>query len=73
MKCGVCGGLLSAATTDLPFKINENTIVIVKALPILQCANCPEYVIDDKVLSWIDKILAKVEGDKELEIFRYAA
>jgi hypothetical protein len=45
----------------------------VKALPIFQCANCPEYVIDDKVLSWIDEILAKVEGGTELEIVRYAA
>jgi len=73
MKCSVCGGELSAATTDLPFKINENTIVIVKSLPILQCANCPEYVIDDKVLNWIDEILAKIEGGTELEIVRYAA
>ncbi len=73
MKCSVCGGELTTVKTDLPFKINENTIVIVKELPVLQCANCPEYLIEDRVLSWVDEILAKVEGGTELEIIRYAA
>ena len=73
MKCGVCGGEPKAATTDLPFKINENTIVIVKGLPVLQCTNCPEYLIDDEILRWVDEVLAKVEGGTELEIVRYAA
>jgi YgiT-type zinc finger domain-containing protein len=73
MKCGVCGGELGKATTDLPFKVNENTIVIVKDLPVLQCPNCPEYLIDDEILRWVDEVLAKVEGGTELEIVRYAA
>jgi len=73
MKCGICGGEQMTATTDLPFKTSDNTIVMVKGLPVLQCANCPEYLIDDKILSWVDEILAKVEGDTELEIIRYAA
>ena len=73
MKCGVCGGEIKTATTDLPFKVNENTIVIVKDLPVLQCVNCPEYLIDDEILRWVDEVLAKVEGGTELEIIRYAA
>jgi len=73
MKCGVCGGELKASKTDLPFKVTENAIVIVKALPVLQCDNCPEYLIEDKVMSWIDEVLARIEGGTELEIVRYAA
>jgi YgiT-type zinc finger domain-containing protein len=73
MKCGVCGGELKTASTDLPFKINEDTIVIVKGLPVLQCTNCPEYLIEDEILRWVDEVLAKVEGGTELEIVRYAA
>lgn len=73
MKCGVCGGELKTASTDLPFKINEDTIVIVKGLPVLQCTNCPEYLIEDEILPWVDEVLAKVEGGTELEIVRYAA
>ena len=30
MKCSVCGGELKIKTTDLPFKINDTTIVIIK-------------------------------------------
>ena len=73
MKCGTCGGELETATTDLHFKINENTIVILKGLPVLQCTNCPEYLIDDEIIRWVDEVLAKVEGGTELEIIRYAA
>ena len=72
MKCAVCGGELRMATTDLPFKVNDTTIVIVKGLPILQCASCPEYLIDDEVLRRVDEILARVERKTELEIVRYA-
>ena len=73
MKCAVCGGELTEAKTDLPFKVNGNTIVIVKALPVLQCGGCTEYLIEDKVLSWVDEVLAKVKCGTELEIVRYAA
>jgi len=73
MKCAVCGGELRAETTDLPFKVSETTIVILKGLPVVQCATCPEYLIEDEVLRRVDEILAKVEGGTELEIVRYAA
>ena len=73
MRCAVCGGEMRAATTDLPFKVSRTAIVIVKDLPVLQCATCPEYLIDDDVLRRVDEILARVEGGTELEIVRYAA
>jgi len=73
MKCSVCGGELRAAATDLPFKLTDTTIVILKELPVVQCAACPEYLIEDEVLRRVDEILARVEGGTELEIVRYAA
>jgi YgiT-type zinc finger domain-containing protein len=73
MKCAVCGGELKTATTDLPFKVNDTTIVIVKGLPVVQCGRCPEYLIEDEVLRRVDEIFARVEGGTELEIVRYAA
>jgi hypothetical protein len=48
-------------------------MVIVKSLPVLQCGNCPEYLVEDAVLGRIDEILARVEAGTELEIVRYAA
>jgi len=44
MKCHVCGGELKPALTDLPFKLSETSIVIIKAVPALQCEKCPEYL-----------------------------
>ncbi len=50
MKCRVCGSHLEATTTDLPFKVTEHTIVILKKLPVAQCKRCSEYLIEDTVL-----------------------
>ena len=73
MICHVCGADLRAIVTDLPFKIREATIVILKELPVLQCANCTEFVLEDEVLRRVELILEDVDDAAELEIVRYAA
>ena len=73
MKCTVCGSKLKPTHTDLPFKVRESTIVIFKDLPVLQCENCSEYMLQDDVLARVDEMLARVDSDAELEIVRYAA
>ena len=73
MKCTVCGAELMATRTDLPFKVRETSIVILKNLPVLQCANCPEYLIEDAILGRVDEILASIRSHAELEVIRYAA
>lgn len=73
MRCTVCGAELTPTQTDLPFKIRETSIVILKGLPVLQCTNCPEYLIEDEVLSRVDRIFAGVHAGAEVEIIRFAA
>ena len=73
MKCHVCGSNMKSMVTNLPFKINETTIVILKDLPVLQCNNCNEYLLDDPVMNRVDEILDKVDTAAELEVIRYAA
>jgi YgiT-type zinc finger domain-containing protein len=73
MKCHVCGSKMKPWTTDLPFKVDDTTIVIMKGLPVLQCENCSEYSLDDIVMKRIEEILDKVDSSAELEIIRYAA
>lgn len=73
MKCPVCGANLEAIKTDLPFKVRQTSIVILKDLPVLQCRNCPQYLIEDGELGKVDEIIARVDGGAELEIIRYAA
>ena len=72
MKCTVCGAGLTATRTDLPFKVGDTSIVILKDLPVVQCGNCPQYLIEDPVLRRIDEMLARVARGTELEIIRYA-
>ena len=73
MKCHLCGSKLKPLITNLPFKIGDVTIVILKGLPVLQCDNCSEFLIDDPVMSRVEAILERVSADAELEIIRYAA
>lgn len=73
MKCATCGASMVKLATDLPFKTNEHTIVIIKGLPVLQCGTCTEYLIEDTVMGRVDEILAAVHGGAELEVIRYAA
>lgn len=73
MKCRVCGSKLQATTTDLPFKVTERTIVILKQLPVSQCERCSEYLIKDSIFARVEELLSKADTSAELEIIPFAA
>lgn len=73
MKCHVCGSKMKPINTDLPFKVSEITIVILKSLPVLQCESCSEYLLDDQVLMGVEEILEKANTQAELEVVKYVA
>ncbi len=73
MKCHVCSADMKAVVTDLPFKTGPKTIVIIKELPVLQCGNCSEYLIEDTVMAKVDEIIMNIDSNAELEIVRFAA
>lgn len=73
MKCHVCGSAMTSVITDLPFKVSGTTIVILKDLPVCQCDNCGEYLLDDSVLKRVEGLLERVDIAAELEVIRYAA
>ena len=73
MKCHRCGAEMEHVCTDLPFKVRESSIVIIKDLPVWQCGNCSEYLIDDGVMSKVDILLSRVDSSVEVEILSYAA
>jgi len=73
MKCNQCGSDLVKTATDLPFKTDVHSIIIIKDLPVLQCENCGEYLIEDPVLARVDVILKNIGTDVEVEILSYAA
>jgi YgiT-type zinc finger domain-containing protein len=73
MKCHVCGSRMQSIITDLPFKVNDTTIIIMKDLPVIQCDGCSEYLLDDPVLKRVDAIIENAATEAELKIIRYAA
>lgn len=73
MRCRVCGGHMQKATTDLPFKLSDHSIVVIKGLPVLLCENCTEYMLEDQVMATVDQILDGVNDPSELRVIKYAA
>jgi YgiT-type zinc finger domain-containing protein len=73
MKCRVCAGVLRPIRTDLPFKVSERKIVIIKDLPVLQCERCSEYAMDDPTFARVEEMLANTDTAAELEIVAFAA
>jgi len=73
MKCHVCGSQMTPRVTDLPFKIGDSAIVIVKGLPVIQCDSCREYLLEDAVMQRVDELLSAADKSAELEVIRYAA
>jgi YgiT-type zinc finger domain-containing protein len=59
--------------TDLPFKLADSAIVIVRGMPVIQCESCREYLIEDSVMKRVDELLAAADKSVELEVVRYAA
>jgi YgiT-type zinc finger domain-containing protein len=73
MRCRNCGGILEPQVTDLPFKIGHTSIVILKALPVLQCAQCGEAELEHATMVRVEQLLAEVDQSAELEVIRFAA
>jgi YgiT-type zinc finger domain-containing protein len=72
VTCYNCGGIFENVNTSMPFKLNNICIVIIKGLPVLQCENCNEFVIEDEIMEKVDSILEKIDSPAELEILSYA-
>jgi YgiT-type zinc finger domain-containing protein len=73
MRCRVCGGLLERHVTDLPFKIGDRSIVIIKSLPVLQCHQCGETELEHETMVRVDQILAGTDASNGVQYESYGA
>lgn len=64
---------MRAEVTDLPFKLNDRSIVVIKGLPVLLCQNCTEFALEDRVMATVDQILDSADDASELRVVKYAA
>ena len=73
VKCHICGGRLEPTISDLPFCLGPTSIVVIKKLPVLECANCLEFSIEDSVMERVENLLEQTDEAVELEVIAYAA
>jgi YgiT-type zinc finger domain-containing protein len=73
MSCRICGGAMEPRVTDLPFKLGDFSIVILKALPVLQCRQCADIELEHATMLRVDELLSGIDRSAELEVIRYAA
>jgi len=73
MKCTRCGALMEARKTDLPFKLGDRAIVIIRSVPVLECRSCTEYLVADDDMQRIEKMLERGAADAELAVIQFAA
>ena len=73
MSCRICGGSMQSRVTDLPFKTGDFSIVILKALPVLQCRQCGDTELEHATMLRVDQLLSARDQAAELEVIRYAA
>ena len=73
MECRVCGSKMESIVTTLPFKVDQETIVILKELPVLQCKNYIEYLLEDSTMERVEHILDNADYAAELEVIKFAA
>jgi YgiT-type zinc finger domain-containing protein len=59
--------------TDLPFKIADRSIAVVKSVPVHECGNCGEILMDNPVMEAVERLLESIDENAELEIVQYAA
>ena len=73
MKCHVCNAKLDRIETDLPFKVSQTSIIIMKQLPVMQCENCQEFLIEDPIMEQVESILSNANSKAELEVVYFVA
>lgn len=73
MTCRTCGAKLKMVRADLPFKREDDSIVIVRGLPVKKCSECAMYFLEDRVITKIHELLALIRNGASLEVIPYAA
>jgi len=69
----ICWCDMLAENSDMPFKVTQHKVVILKDLPVLQCHGCGEFLLDDQVMTKVEEMLKTSTPEAELDVLRYAA
>lgn len=64
---------MESIRTDLPFKIEDHRIIVIKGIPVEQCISCGEYELSDAVMEKLEMLFDSMDESSELEVRRFAA
>ena len=73
MTCRTCGAKLKSVRADLPFRRKDDSVVIVRGLPVKRCSECTMYFLEDRVITKIHELLTFIKNGSRLEVIPYAA
>lgn len=73
MTCRTCGAPLKPVRADLPFRRDDDSIVIVRGLPVMRCTQCSVYFLEDRVITKIQELLLLIKNGPRLDVIPYAA
>ena len=73
MKCHLCGGRFAPTVSDLPFRAGPTSIVVVKRIPVLECAGCGEFSLEDPVMREVETLLQQTDKATELTVVPYTS
>ena len=51
---------------ELPFKVGDTNIVIVRSLPVFQCSQCGDTELDNDTMRRVDEVLSRIDPSSEL-------
>ncbi|MEM7179418.1 MAG: YgiT-type zinc finger protein [Spirochaetota bacterium] len=62
VKCHICGGAMVEVVTDLPYKLQHKSTVVVKEMPAYQCTNCHQFLLKLDTMQRVDGIIKQIEN-----------
>lgn len=73
MKCHICGRNPEQTVSSLAFRVSRTAILVIKGLPVLECGNCGEFLLEDKIMARVEELISRVDEAAELEVVTVAA
>lgn len=72
MKCHVCGTSMTRVVSELPFRVNQSVMIILRDLPLLECTECGAYAFEEKVMERVHEIVERLHCPSHLDAVLYA-
>lgn len=63
MTCPSCKAQMIKGKTNMPYDLDDDRVIVVKAVPALICPQCGEIFIEAPILKVVENLVAAAEKD----------